>query len=140
MNTIQSIYKEIEFAFKSKQKSIKESTILFLGISHKFGLEHIHEPLVIDIMKMVSEKGADVSYSDSFIKEIKLNGQITFVEEGKEKNLFSLTRTMESVPLTAENLGNFDCVVITTNCSYNLAFIKEYSKFTIDLRNRIKNT
>jgi UDP-N-acetyl-D-mannosaminuronate dehydrogenase len=90
-------------------------------------------------MKMVSDKGADVSYYDAFVKKIKMNGRMKFVEEGKVKKSFSLTSIMESVPLTAENLGEYDCVVLTTNCTdYDMAFIKEYSKLNVDVREMVK--
>jgi len=131
MEIIQNIYQEIEFALKSQQKPVKGSTIFFLGLSHKIDTENIHIAL---------NKGADINYYDSFVNEVKLKGLVTFIEEGKEKKTVPLTvDVLESVPLNNEELGKYDCVVLTTNCIvYNEETIKEHSKTLVDIRDKIK--
>jgi UDP-N-acetyl-D-glucosamine dehydrogenase len=140
MEIIQNIYQEIEFALKSQQKPVKGSTIFFLGLSHKIDTENIHEPLVINLMNIALNKGADINYYDSFVNEVKLKGLVTFIEEGKEKKTVPLTvDVLESVPLNNEELGKYDCVVLTTNCIvYNEETIKEHSKTLVDIRDKIK--
>jgi UDP-N-acetyl-D-glucosamine dehydrogenase len=47
---------------------------------------------------------------------------------------------MKSVPLSAENLMKYDCVVIVTDHSnYDYEFIVKHSKLVVDTRNATKN-
>ena len=55
-------------------------------------------------------------------------------------NLMRGLPAMESTPLTPENLGTFDCVLIATDHSaYDPAFLVQHSKMVLDTRNITKN-
>ncbi|TLD39828.1 MAG: UDP-glucose dehydrogenase [Candidatus Jettenia ecosi] len=119
------IQKTIE-ALNEKGKSLKGSKILVLGLAYKKDVDDARESPSLKLIELLKKKGVEADYNDPYIlrppkmREYKL-----------EK---------DSVPLTAENLAKYDCVIIATNHSdYEPEFILENSQLIIDTRNLIKN-
>ena len=100
-------------------KSIRDSNILILGIAYKKDIDDFRKSPAIPIMNLLKFKGANVSYHDPHIDEFNKH---------------------KSVELSAENLMNYDAVVIITDHSevdYNL--IAQNSNLIIDTRNVMAN-
>lgn len=82
----------------SAQKSMKGSKVLVLGVAYKKDIDDWRESPAIEVMKLLEETGADVSYHDPYIPEFEDHG---YARKGIE--------------LTDEALANADLVVITTS-------------------------
>ncbi|QWR77529.1 nucleotide sugar dehydrogenase [Candidatus Magnetomonas plexicatena] len=106
--------------------TMQGAQILILGMAYKKNVDDLRESPSLKLMELFESKGAQVSYNDPYIPKV-----------GKTRK-YKIEK--ESVPLTAETLGSFDCVVIATDhSSYDAKQIVEHSKLIVDTRNLIKN-
>ena len=116
------VVQKIADALNEKQKSIKGSKILILGIAYKKDINDLRESPAIDIIRLLEEKGAYVEYNDPYVPNAMINGKMR-----------------ESANLTKELLESFDCVVITTDHSnYDYEFIARHAKLIVDTKNALK--
>jgi UDP-N-acetyl-D-glucosamine dehydrogenase len=105
------------------EESIRGSSILVLGVTYKPDVADIRESPALDIMQMLVNKGAKVSYNDPFIPEIAVD-----------------ELDMTSEHLSAKLLESKDCVVIATNHSeYDAKWIVKHSGCVVDTRNATKD-
>jgi UDP-N-acetyl-D-glucosamine dehydrogenase len=104
------------------RKPVKGSRVLVLGAAYKQDIDDVREAPALDIMKLLEESGAIVSYSDPFVPELAEWG-------------FS----MSSQTLTREYLKSMDCIVIATaHSSFDYAMIAESGTLVVDTRNALK--
>ncbi|MDA8092033.1 MAG: nucleotide sugar dehydrogenase [Nitrospiraceae bacterium] len=107
-------------------KCLKGSKILVLGLAYKKDVDDARESPSFKLIEILESKGAKVDYNDPFIPV------------APRTRHFNVEKS--SVPVTAESLGSYDCVLVATDHSvYDPAFILEYSKMIVDTRNLIKN-
>lgn len=105
------------------ERSIKGSKILILGVAYKRDVNDIRESPAIDIISLLSDKGAIVYYFDPYIPKI----QIGDLE-------------IESVELTKEVLKESDLVVLITDHSiFDYEFIYKNANLIFDTKNAFKN-
>ena len=117
------VVSRISDALNGVKKSIKGSKILILGVSYKKDVEDVRESPALDVISILKNKGALVSYHDPYVPALEEN----------ELNL-------KSVKLTEKNLQSADCVVIATDhTAFDYKFIVKNSKIIIDTRNATKN-
>ncbi|MFQ5850746.1 MAG: nucleotide sugar dehydrogenase, partial [Candidatus Binatia bacterium] len=110
-------------SLNEKQKSLKGSRILVLGITYKRDTNDLRESPAIEVLRGLHGKGAIVSYSDPYIPSLDLNG-----------------RAMKSVHLIPQFLRSVDCVVILTDHSaFNYAMVAAHSPLIVDTRNALKD-
>ncbi|HOK22647.1 MAG TPA: nucleotide sugar dehydrogenase [Candidatus Hydrothermia bacterium] len=103
-------------------KSIKNASILVLGVSYKPDIDDMRESPALKIIKILMDEGAKVDYNDPFFPELVPVRKYQF--------------THKSVELTAENLKKFDLVIIVTNhSSYDYDFIRKNANLILDTRN-----
>jgi UDP-N-acetyl-D-glucosamine dehydrogenase len=103
-------------------KSIRGSKILVLGVAYKKNVSDCRESPALDVMRMLIEKGALLSYSDPFVATLRMNGQ-----------------TLKSVDLTSANIASQDCIVILTDHgTYDFQRIIAAAKLVVDTRNATK--
>ncbi|MGA1823756.1 MAG: nucleotide sugar dehydrogenase, partial [bacterium] len=113
-------------ALNEKGKSLKGSTILVLGAAYKKDIDDPRESPSFKLMEILIKKGATVEYNDPYILELP------------PMRMYDIKR--ESVALTKENLGKFDCVLIATNHSlYDWDFIVKHAQLVVDTRNATQN-
>lgn len=118
------IEKTVE-ALNRERKSIKGSRILILGVAYKKDVDDERESPSYVIMKMLLERGAEVSYNDPWIPQLRPTRKHDF--------------RMKSTPLTPETLAGADAVIIVTDHSiYDFADIVRHSRLVIDTRNATK--
>jgi UDP-N-acetyl-D-glucosamine dehydrogenase len=105
------------------ERSVKGSRILILGVAYKRDVNDIRESPAIDIISLLSDKGAIVYYFDPYIPKI----QIGDLE-------------IESVELTREILRESDLVVLITDHSiFDYEFIYKNANLIFDTKNAFKN-
>ena len=105
------------------RKSIRGSQILVIGVAYKKNVDDVRESPALDVMKLLENDGAELSFYDPYVSFVKLNGN------GINGNK----------SLTEENLKNSDAVIIMTDHDQiDFQFIEENSDLIIDSRNVIK--
>lgn len=109
-------------ALNGRQKSLNGSRVLLLGLAYKKNVDDPRESPSFELIRLLSEKGALVDYHDPFIPTMPLMRKYNF--------------KMDSVPLTAEHLAHYDCVLISTDhdeVDYEL--VVKNSDLVLDTRN-----
>ncbi|HEX9443496.1 MAG TPA: nucleotide sugar dehydrogenase [Candidatus Binatia bacterium] len=106
-------------ALNRERKSVNGSKILMLGVAYKKDSEDVRESPALDVMKLLQERGAQLSYHDPWVGELAFNGE-----------------RMRSVALGPKLLASRDLVVIVTDHSaFDAREIVESSRLVIDSRN-----
>ena len=108
-------------ALNTDRKALNGSRVLLLGLSYKPEVEDTRESPALDILQLLEEKGAEVSYHDPYVPEIVLDN-----------------KRYQSVALTAEAVSASDAVLVTTDHSqvdYDL--VMENAKIVVDPRNAL---
>jgi UDP-N-acetyl-D-mannosaminuronate dehydrogenase len=83
----------------------------------------INGMMPVDVMRMLIEKGAVLSYNDPFVATLRMNGKI-----------------LKSANLTSANIASQDCIIILTDHSiYDFQRIVGAAKLVIDTRNSTKD-
>ena len=103
-------------------KSIRDSKIMMLGVAYKKNVSDCRESPALDVMRLLSDKGAILSYNDPFVPSLRLGGKV-----------------LKSVELSTAEIGKHDCVIILTDHSaYDIQQIVAASKLVVDTRNATK--
>jgi UDP-N-acetyl-D-glucosamine dehydrogenase len=110
-------------ALNQHQKSLKGSRVLLLGVAYKKDVDDLRESPSLKIMQLLLERGAVLDYNDPHFPKLH---KMRHYDYGH----------MKSVPLTAESLASYDCVVIATDhSSYDYTAIVDAAKLIVDTRN-----
>ena len=108
-------------ALNERGKALKDSKVLVLGIAYKRNVDDMRESPSVELMELLEEKGALISYSDPHVP----------VFPKMREHHFNLT----SVELTSETLKKFDVVLLATDhVRFDYEFIKKCSQLIIDTR------
>jgi UDP-N-acetyl-D-glucosamine dehydrogenase len=108
-------------ALNERQKSLKGSCVLVLGAAYKPDIDDLRESPALDVIHLLKQKGAEVSYHDPLIHHIAEDGWA----------LDSVTDLMAAVKAA-------DAVVIVTNHSaYDYPAILAAASLIIDTRNAL---
>lgn len=103
-------------------KAVKGSKILLLGVAYKKDVSDIRESPALDIIHLLQEKGAIVSYHDPHVS--------AFQHEGM---------AMEGIADLDTGLGEADCVVIATDhTAYDWTHIQMLAKQLVDTRRAVR--
>jgi UDP-N-acetyl-D-glucosamine dehydrogenase len=115
------VVNKINDALNQFTKSVKNSRILLVGVSYKKDIDDLRESPALDIIQLLEKRGAQVSYHDPYVPEIKLDHC-----------------TLNSVELE-DALSVADCTVIVTNhSSLDYHRIVQKSRVVLDTRNATK--
>ena len=113
-------------ALNKTRKTLNGAKVLCIGAAYKKDIDDMRESPSLRIITLLKEKGAEVDYHDPYVPRL---------EEGHGFHF-----SMQSVPLNAETLGQYDAVVILTdhsNIDYNM--VVKQSQVVVDTRNACKN-
>jgi len=118
-----NVVEAIANALNERQKAIKGSRILVLGVAYKKDVDDLRESPTLKIMQLLLERGARVEYNDPYFPQLHKMRHYDYSQ-------------MRSVDLTAGNLAAVDCVVIATDhSSYDYQAIVEAAPLVVDTRN-----
>jgi UDP-N-acetyl-D-glucosamine dehydrogenase len=110
-------------ALNERQKALKGSRVLVLGVAYKKDVDDLRESPSLKIIEQLFARGAKVDYNDPYFAEIPKMRHYNF--EG-----------MKSVTVDPRVLAGYDCVLIVTDHSnYDYAMIVESAQLVIDTRN-----
>jgi UDP-N-acetyl-D-glucosamine dehydrogenase len=90
-----------------EEKAMKGSKVLLLGVAYKKDVNDVRESPALSIIDRLRAKGANVSYHDPFVGEIRFD----------DAHTDAIGEPLTSVPLTNEALSAADCVIIVTDHS-----------------------
>ncbi len=108
-------------ALNEREKSVKGSRVLVLGVTYKRDVEDVRESPALDIIKILEGKGARVGYNDPYVPELQLD--------------HCSLRSQELLP----SIRDADVVVIVTDHSaYPYRDIVEAARVVVDTRNATK--
>src|SRR6187401_837999 len=94
------VVQRIADALNSVKKPVNGSRVHLFGIAYKRDVNDMRESPALDILELLSQRGADVSYTDPFVPTMTHAG-----------------RTLESVPFERAIATAYDCAVVATDHS-----------------------
>jgi UDP-N-acetyl-D-glucosamine dehydrogenase len=102
-------------------KPLHGSRVLVLGIAYKKNVDDMRESPSVELMSILKNKGAIVTYSDPYVPQFPRMRKYSF--------------DLDSVELTPEVLQQVDCVLIATNHDdFDYEMIKANAKIIVDTR------
>jgi UDP-N-acetyl-D-glucosamine dehydrogenase len=111
--------RKVQDALNERSKAIKGSQVLVLGVAYKPNVSDLRESPALDILHLLREMGATVSYHDPYVPSLEVDGL-----------------TMTSVDDLESALAATDCVLIVTNHStYDWRHIVTQVETVVDSRN-----
>ncbi len=117
------VINKVSYALNSRKKSINGSNILIIGVAYKKDIGDTRESPAFKIISELLEWGANVSYYDPFVSEIRV-GNKTF------KSLSALSK---------ESLNGADCtLILAAHSVIDYDFVLNNSHVVVDTRNAIK--
>jgi UDP-N-acetyl-D-glucosamine dehydrogenase len=113
-------------ALNSQAKSVRGSSILILGISYKRDINDMRESPALDVMAVLHQKGARISYHDPYVAALPAREWPGALD-------------LHSEPLSPEALAAADCVVIVTDHRvFDYDAIVAHARLVVDSRNAVK--
>ena len=117
------VVESVSSALNERQKSLKGSRIMVLGVAYKKDVDDMRESPSLKIIEQLVLRGAQVDYNDPHFPAIPKLRHYNF--EG-----------MKSVPIDSKTLASYDCVLIATDhTSYDYPMIVESAQLVVDTRN-----
>lgn len=117
------VLQQIADILNEREKAIKSSRILLIGLAYKKDVDDLRESPALELYKLLDQKGAKLSYHDPYVPCFAYGDAL-----------------IHSVELTAERLKETDLVVIATdhsNVDYQL--IVEHAPVVYDTRNATRH-
>jgi len=110
-------------ALNSVRKAINGSRILILGVAYKPNVSDVRESPAMDVILLLQQKGAEVSYHDHLVPDLTHEGI-----------------PLQSVELSDEALQSADCVVVVTHHdSFDWQRIADQAALVLDTRNALRH-
>jgi UDP-N-acetyl-D-glucosamine dehydrogenase len=110
-------------ALNERQKSIKGSKILLLGVAYKKDVDDLRESPSLKLLELLTERGAAIDYNDPYFPQLHKMRHYDFSHK-------------HSVALSPETIAGYDCVLIATDhSSYDYEAIVRNATLVVDSRN-----
>jgi len=105
-------------ALNGHGKAVRGAKILVLGVAYKKDIDDIRESPALDIIRLLQQQGATVTYHDPHVPSFK--------EDHNE---------MRSVPFSTESVAAADCVMIVTDhTAIDYRMIRDRAQLVVDTR------
>jgi UDP-N-acetyl-D-glucosamine dehydrogenase len=115
------VVQKTQDALNEQKKALNGSKLLVLGVAYKKDIDDLRESPALDVIELLREKGADVSYHDPHCPTAIIG-----------------EHQYRSVPL--DNLDAYDCVIVVTDHSrVDYKLVAQRSRVVLDTRNAMKN-
>jgi UDP-N-acetyl-D-glucosamine dehydrogenase len=115
----QHVVRRIISLLNDRGTALSTADILVVGAAYKPNVSDVRESPAVDIIAELAAYDADVDYHDPHVPEVEVG-----------------TTTYESIPLTAAQLSESDCVVLVTDHSeLDIAAIVDEAPLVFDTRN-----
>jgi UDP-N-acetyl-D-glucosamine dehydrogenase len=112
---------KVQNALNDHSKPLRGSRVHICGVAYKRDIDDVRESPALDIIHLLSQRGANVTYSDAFVPSLRIE-----------------PLTLESVDLVAA-AAEADCVVIVTDhTSVDYPALVRDARLIVDTRNALK--
>ena len=114
------VVEKVQNALNDATKPVKGSRIHILGVAYKRNIDDVRESPALDLLLLLKQRGAIVTYSDPYVPVLHLDG-------------LDLTSQPQSVVASA------DCaVIVTDHAKFDYAALVEQAPLIVDTRNALK--
>ena len=114
------VLSKVQNALNDAAKPLKGSRVHVMGVAYKRNIEDVRESPALDLLLLLEQRGALVSYSDPHVPSLRLDG-----------------RVLEAEPQAMAAAA--DCVVIVTDhAAFDYAGLVRQAKLIVDTRNALK--
>jgi UDP-N-acetyl-D-glucosamine dehydrogenase len=114
------VVEKVQNALNDAAKPVKGSRIHVMGVAYKRNIDDLRESPALDLLLLLKQRGALVSYSDPYVPALRLDS-------------LNLTAQPEQEAAAA------DCVVIVTDhASFDYAGLVQRARLIVDTRNALK--
>jgi UDP-N-acetyl-D-glucosamine dehydrogenase len=114
------VVQKIGNALNEARKPVKGSKIVVYGVSYKRDIDDVRESPALDIMHLLRRQGAEVSYVDPYVPQIRFNEEVLYSSD-------------------AESVRTADCVVIVTDhLAFDYEALLRNAILIVDTRNALK--
>ncbi|HET8624723.1 MAG TPA: nucleotide sugar dehydrogenase [Gemmatimonadales bacterium] len=120
LNTEMPVFwvRKVTEALNGAGRAVRGAKVLVLGVAYKRDIDDIRESPALDIIRLLEQQGAVVTYHDPHVPVLR--------EDGRE---------YRSVALTRASLEAADCVMIVTDHSaIDFHLVKRHARLAVDTR------
>jgi UDP-N-acetyl-D-glucosamine dehydrogenase len=115
------VVEKTQDALNDQKKAINGSNLLVLGIAYKKDIDDLRESPALDVIELLQQKGANVSYHDPYCPTVKIG-----------------EHEMKSVAF--DKLDGYDAIIVVTDhSSVDYKQVAAKAKVIVDTRNAMKN-
>jgi UDP-N-acetyl-D-glucosamine dehydrogenase len=115
------VVSKVQNALNEAGKPVKGSKILIYGVSYKRDIDDVRESPALDIIHLLKRRGAEISYIDPFVPEIRIEGELSL-------------RANDGA-----GIEEADCVVVVTDhSSFDYQALVRDARLVVDTRNALK--
>ena len=115
------VVQRVAGALNEREKSVKGSDILILGVAYKRDVDDVRESPALDVLNLLESRGAHVSYNDPHVPELKADGTTL-----RSQDLLPAVRKADLV------------VIVTDHSAYPYRDIVDAARVVVDTRNATK--
>ena len=109
-------------ALNSTRKALNGSRVHLVGVAYKPNVSDVRESPALDVLELLIRSGAEVSYTDPYVPELKLDG-----------------RTLSSVDLPKALASKLDCTVVCTDHdAFDYRALVDSGTLLVDTRNALR--
>jgi UDP-N-acetyl-D-glucosamine dehydrogenase len=113
------VVEKVSLALNVDRKPVNGSKVLVLGVAYKRDIDDVRESPALDVIRLLEDQGAEVSFHDPFIPTVREDGHLR-----------------EGVPLTPEILTLMDAaVIITDHRGVDYQMVMDHVPVIVDSRN-----
>ncbi|MBV9743859.1 MAG: UDP-N-acetyl-D-glucosamine dehydrogenase, partial [Acidobacteriia bacterium] len=115
------VLSKVQNALNDAAKPLKGSRVHIMGVAYKRNIDDVRESPALDLLLLLRQRGAEVSYSDPFVPVLQMDG---------------LDLRAES---PAEAAAAADCIVIVTDhAAFDYQSLVKQASLIVDTRNALK--
>jgi UDP-N-acetyl-D-glucosamine dehydrogenase len=115
------VVERITDALNGRRKSVRGSRVHVLGVAYKAGVNDVRESPALNVMKILADKGAVLSYTDPYVPTVREEGIV-----------------LESTDLDERLLGSIDCaVILTAHAEIDYRMVARSAQLVVDTRNAL---
>ena len=115
------VVEKVQNALNDATKPVNGSRIHILGVAYKRNIDDVRESPALDLLLLLKQRGAIVSYSDPYVPALHMDGL-----------------DLVSQPPGGEAAA--DCVVIVTDhAAFDYASVVKHAKLIVDTRNALRS-
>lgn len=114
---------KVQNALNDHAKPVRGSHVHILGVAYKRDIDDVRESPALDIIHLLGQRGARITYSDPYVPKLRLEGSVDGLSSED--------------PL--KGCSEADCVVIVTNHSnFDYPALLGASRLMVDTRNALR--